>query len=207
MRGHKSRYTFVIEFLGGTYVRQATRRISRVALRVWLRLASEENLEWASHRAELLRAVSEEVAVPIEGCQNVWCISGLAGDHLFLIHIIGTESGPAQGNSVAEAQMEQLGADPRRWGWEIAADAIPVRTHPPLKARAAAVAAVVFLCCALSSWVPALLRACAQLQAFRPAIDSLAPFLQHFQDGWKLTTIFGQQALMVLRGTPSAERL
>ncbi len=117
MRGHKSRYTFVIEFLGGTYVRQATGDSPEMALRVWLRLAGDENLEWASHRFELLHAVSEEVAVPIEGCQNVWCISGLAGDHLFLIHIIGTESGSAQGRSVAEAQMEQLGADPRRWGW------------------------------------------------------------------------------------------
>ena len=58
---------------------------------------------------ELLRALSEQAAVPIEGCQNVWCISGLAADHLFLIHIIGIEGGSAAGKSVAEAQMEQMG--------------------------------------------------------------------------------------------------
>ncbi len=118
MRGRKSRYTFVLEFLGGTYVRQATGESPDVALCVWLRLASEEDFEWASHRAELLRAVRDEVPVPIEGCQNVWCISGLAGDHLFLIHIIGTESGPTQATSVAEAQLEQLGADAKRWDWK-----------------------------------------------------------------------------------------
>ena len=80
MRGRESRYTFVLEFLGGTYVRQATGESPDVALCVWLRLASEEVFEWASHRAELLRAVRDEVPVPIEGCQNVWCVSGLAGD-------------------------------------------------------------------------------------------------------------------------------
>ena len=118
MRGRKSRYTFVLEFLGGTYVRQATGESPEAALRAWLRLAGEEEFEWASHRAELLRAVCDEVPVPIEGCQNVWCISGLAGDHLFLIHIIGTENGPTQATSVAEAQLEQLGADAKRWGWK-----------------------------------------------------------------------------------------
>jgi hypothetical protein len=117
MRGPKTRYTFVIEFLGGTYVRQASGESPDLALRAWLRLATEDDFEWASHRCELLRAVSEESAVPIDGCQNVWCISVIAGEHLFLIHIIGTESGSAEAQSVAEAQYERLGDAPRRWGW------------------------------------------------------------------------------------------
>jgi hypothetical protein len=106
----------VIEFLGGTYVRQASGESPDLALRAYLRLATEDDFEWARHRCELLRAVSEEAAVPIDGCQNVWCISGLAGDFLFLIHIIGTESGSSAAKSVAEAQFENLGEAPRRWG-------------------------------------------------------------------------------------------
>jgi hypothetical protein len=117
MRGKKTRYTFVIEFLGGTYVHQAYGESPELALRAWLHIASEEDFEWATHRVELLKTLTDEAAIPIEGCQNVWCMSGLAGDHLFLIHIIGTESGAAEGKSVAEAQLEQFTADPKRWGW------------------------------------------------------------------------------------------
>src|SRR5208282_5868041 len=113
MRGKSTRYTFVVEFLGGTYVHQASGESPELALRAWLRLASSEHFEWTAYRVELLRALLDQAAVPIEGCQNVWCMSGVAADHLFLIHIIGTDSGSAAGKSVAEAQM---GADNRRWG-------------------------------------------------------------------------------------------
>ena len=116
MVGKKTRYTFVIEFRGGTYVHQAYGESPGLALRRWLCLASEEVFEFASHRVELLRAIGETAAVPIDGCQNVWCLSGLAGDHIFLIHIIGSEGGSAAGKSLAQAQMEQMGVDPKRWG-------------------------------------------------------------------------------------------
>jgi hypothetical protein len=115
MRGRKARYTFVIEFLGGTYVHQASGESPELALCAWLRHASEEEFEWSIHRAELLRALTGEVAVPIDSCRNVWCMSGLAGDHLFLIHIVATESGDGEGKSVAEAQVEQAGIDFNRW--------------------------------------------------------------------------------------------
>jgi hypothetical protein len=115
MRGKKTRYTFVIEFLGGTYVHQASGESPELALRAWLRSASDEDFEWAVHRVELLKALAEESAVPVDGCENVWCISGVAGDYLFLIHIIGTESAPSEAKSVAVE--EQVGAEPKRWGW------------------------------------------------------------------------------------------
>jgi hypothetical protein len=117
MRGKKTRYTFLMEFLGGTYVHQAFGESPELALCAWLCIASEEEFEWAIHRVELLNALADKAAAPIEGCQNVWCMSGFAGNHLFLIHIIGTESGSSQGKSVAEAQMEHIGTDPKRWGW------------------------------------------------------------------------------------------
>lgn len=97
-------YTFVIEFLGGTYVRQAGGESPELALRAWLRLACEGELEWAEYRIELLRALIDQNAVPIEGCRNVWCMSGVAGEHLFLIHIIGTDTGLVTGKNLAEAQ-------------------------------------------------------------------------------------------------------
>ena len=112
MRGKTTRYTFVIEFLGGTYVHQASGESPELALRAWLRLAGEEDFEWGAHRVELLRALLDQAATPIEGCQNVWCMSGLAADHLFLIHIIGSDRSSTAAKSVAEAQ---IGADNRRW--------------------------------------------------------------------------------------------
>jgi hypothetical protein len=117
MRGKNIRYTFVIEFLGGTYVHQGLGESPELALQAWLRIASEEDFEWAVHRVELLNAIADVAAAPVEGCQNVWCMSGLAGDYLFLIHIVGTENSSAQGKSIAEAQMEHIGTDPKRWGW------------------------------------------------------------------------------------------
>src|SRR5208337_3170473 len=96
---------------------QASGESPELALRAWLRNAGEEEFEWAIHRLELLRALADQPAIPIEGCQNVWCMSGTAGDHLFLIHIIGTESGSVAGKNLAEAQLEKIGADPKLWGW------------------------------------------------------------------------------------------
>jgi hypothetical protein len=115
MRGKKARYTFVIEFLGGTYVHQATGESPELALREYLRFASEDD-DWTAYRVDLLRALANEEAVPVEGCNGVWCISGFAGEYLFLIHIVETSSG-ADGKRVAQAQMEQLAADPKKWGW------------------------------------------------------------------------------------------
>ncbi len=115
MRGRKTRYTFVIEFLGGTYVHQSSGESPELALKAFLRVASEED-EWTAHRVELLRALADETAAPVEGCQNVWCLSGFAGDYLFLIHIVATERGSSEGKAVAEAQFEQI-AEPRIWGW------------------------------------------------------------------------------------------
>ena len=117
MRRKKARYTFVIEFLGGTYVHQATGDAPEIALREYLRFASEDD-DWTAYRVDLLKALADEHAVPVEGCKGVWCISGFAGDYLFLIHIIETSSGPSDGQRIAEAQMEQLSAsEPRKWGW------------------------------------------------------------------------------------------
>ena len=117
MRGKRTRYTLVMEFRGGTYVHQAYGESPELALRTWLYLASEEIFEWSIHRVQLLRTLAEQGAVPIEGCQNVWCVSGLAGDHIFLIHIIGSEGASAAGKRTAEPQMEQNGIDPKRWGY------------------------------------------------------------------------------------------
>jgi len=114
MKARSSRYTFVIEFLGGTYVRQARGESPELALRGWLRVASAEELEWAGYRGELMRALLNQSAVPIEGCQNVWCMSGVAAEHLFQIHIIGNESGSAGGKSLADEQ--RIGSEMRQWG-------------------------------------------------------------------------------------------
>lgn len=107
-------YTFVIEFLGGTYVHQGSGESPELALRSWLRFANDREGEWAEYRIELLRALIDQTAVPIEGCRNVWCMSGVAGDHLFLIHIIGTDLGTAVGKNLAESQ--RVGIDPRSFG-------------------------------------------------------------------------------------------
>jgi hypothetical protein len=114
MRAKNNRYTFVIEFLGGTYVHQARGETPELALRGWLRLASVDELEWAGYRSDLMRALLDQTAVPVDGCHNVWCMSGLAAEHLFLIHIIGNEAGAAGKNLAAESRQAASGSPP--WG-------------------------------------------------------------------------------------------
>jgi len=120
MRGKNSQYTFVIEFLGGTYVHQARGESPELALRGWLRVASADELEWAGYRADLMRALLNQAAVPVDGCLNVWCMSGTAADHLFLIHIIGSESSAGGAKPVSaeartvEGETRPFGRGPRR---------------------------------------------------------------------------------------------
>jgi len=116
MKNRNTRYTFVIDYRGGTYVRQACGPSPELALQAWLRGACNEEFESVTHRVELMRALNDQVAAPVEGCQNVWCMSGFAGNCLYLIHIIGTESGSG-GKRVAEAQLEHMGTEPKQRGW------------------------------------------------------------------------------------------
>jgi hypothetical protein len=104
-----------MEYLGGTYVRQGAGESPELALRAWLRGCVEEEFEWAADRNALLEQLADQPAVAVEGCEGVWCISGLLHDELFLIHIIVSESGGGEGKHVAEA--EQAASEPRRWGW------------------------------------------------------------------------------------------
>ena len=44
--------------------------------------------------SELAGIIKSENVVPLEGCTNVWCISGSGKDGLVLINIITTEDRP-----------------------------------------------------------------------------------------------------------------
>jgi hypothetical protein len=106
-----------MEFHGGTYVRQGHGESPEIALSAWVRTASEDDFDWAGQRAELLEQLEGQQAVPVDGCQNVWCVCGSLREHLFLIHIVATDSGASEGTQVAEAQLERTASDARRWGW------------------------------------------------------------------------------------------
>jgi hypothetical protein len=60
---------------------------------VWLDSASEERLkEWDLKKDQLAEAFSDDKPTPLDGCVNAWCLSGIAGNELALIHIIKTVS-------------------------------------------------------------------------------------------------------------------
>jgi hypothetical protein len=115
MKRKRRRYTFMMEYLGGTYVRQGFGESPDQALAAWLRSAVDGEFEWSDERDLLLEQLAEHSAVAVEGCEGVWCVCGAIRDELFLIHIVESGSGSGEGKAVAEAE---LGAsEARQWGW------------------------------------------------------------------------------------------
>jgi hypothetical protein len=85
-------YTVVLDYKGGTYIGQAPGDSTTAALSHWVsRIRDEELAEWGITRDELSKIARSDEAVPLNGCLNVWCLSGSTNDGLVLINVIATD--------------------------------------------------------------------------------------------------------------------
>jgi hypothetical protein len=85
-------YTVVLNYKGGTYIGQTSGDSATAALSQWVsRIRNEELAEWGITRDELSKIVRSDEAVPLNGCLNVWCLSGTTSGGLALINLIATE--------------------------------------------------------------------------------------------------------------------
>ena len=77
-----ARFTVILEFGGGTYLRQVKAGSAHAALK---------SIAAGNHgKAALFRTLSEDKPVAIEGIENCWCCSGLYRGNLALVNIVKT---------------------------------------------------------------------------------------------------------------------
>jgi hypothetical protein len=80
------RWTLVAEFDGGTYIRQVV--AASLDLAVEINCLSDELDFWTGLLDEDLEDLNDPT--PIDGVENVWCISGLFNDQSVLVHVVLT---------------------------------------------------------------------------------------------------------------------
>ena len=85
------KYTFIVEYRGGTYISQFVALDMNTALLMWV-----NNLDkryFSIHKKQMLQKEISDIdffSVPIEGVDNVWCQSYLSGKYFLLLNIIET---------------------------------------------------------------------------------------------------------------------
>lgn len=93
MNERRNLWTLVVDYRGGTYVRQASTPQAAAAL-VQMMKSLGEDPEMHAWRAELVEAIAdatEAELVPVAGFEGVWCASLLdRSGELALCHLIAT---------------------------------------------------------------------------------------------------------------------
>jgi hypothetical protein len=70
-------YTVVLDYNGRTYISQVPAESPPIALERWLAALKDDELAVSGiTRKKLTRIKEDENLVDLDGCVNVWCISG-----------------------------------------------------------------------------------------------------------------------------------
>ena len=84
-------YTIVLDFKGGTHIKQVSHATPHDGLGAWAEeLSGTDEEAMGLDRKELVRVLRESSLVPVDNCSRVWCASVIVGDELALINIIQT---------------------------------------------------------------------------------------------------------------------
>jgi hypothetical protein len=88
----KALFTFVLDYKGGTYLSQVLASSLADAAQKWVSTRTSEELNtWSLEPQDLAALADADRPVAIQGCHNVWCMSGSTEEHLILITIIATK--------------------------------------------------------------------------------------------------------------------
>jgi len=85
------KYTFIVEYRGGTYISQYVAFDLKIALSMWVNHLDKRY--FSTHKKQLLQEEIPDIdffPVPVEGIENVWCGSYLSGKYFLLLNIIET---------------------------------------------------------------------------------------------------------------------
>jgi hypothetical protein len=86
-------FTVIVEFGGGTYISQVYAAGPAEALTGWIAAQSDADLSsWKLSRIEMTKRFAEDSPHPLDGLQNIWCMSASLVDGPLLVNIIKTVS-------------------------------------------------------------------------------------------------------------------
>lgn len=89
-----SLYTFIMQYRGGTYIKQVSDRSKESAMRKWLRELDIKNVKEFSEADKqklILDDFSDEAPIPITGCKNTWCFGLRTSKELALVNFVLTQ--------------------------------------------------------------------------------------------------------------------
>lgn len=89
-------YTFVMDYLGGTYVSQFEAENIDSAIHKWAHSLDTDNIDGLGPvgKKRLINevALTDETPTHLNGLKNVWCICGRTSKGMALINIVLTEN-------------------------------------------------------------------------------------------------------------------
>jgi hypothetical protein len=86
-------YTFIMEYVGGSYVSQVKASSAKVACVKWAKALDVEKVVGLgqSSKLALVKEMREEIPVAIQNTLGVWCVTALLRGKLALITFVQTE--------------------------------------------------------------------------------------------------------------------
>jgi hypothetical protein len=85
-------FTFLVEYKGGTYVRQITASALSSALSGWRANVLGELAELSKTPKSQFENMNSDF-VKLDGCRNVWCVTASVDGSLLLMNIVATAEG------------------------------------------------------------------------------------------------------------------
>jgi hypothetical protein len=85
----ESLFTFLVEYKGGTYVKQLSAPSVSSALNVWRTKGLEEVAELSDTSLAHFAGLRSDF-VQLDGSINVWCLTASIDDAFFLMNIVAT---------------------------------------------------------------------------------------------------------------------
>ncbi len=91
----KQLYSIFLEYRGGTYISQINSLTPLEALTEWASsVPSEDLITWNLRRPELLSVIEYGSLVPLADRVNIWCLTGVDGNHeQLLLTLVVTAQG------------------------------------------------------------------------------------------------------------------
>ncbi len=87
-------YTFIMEFMGGTYISQINEKSLNRACRKWARTLKVKEIKGLGPKCQtlLIQEMKDKINQPValNDVQNVWCTSALMKGRWALINIVKT---------------------------------------------------------------------------------------------------------------------
>ena len=85
------KYTFIFEYKGGTYIKQVVATSLNEAIDAWAELVGPEIPKFGKKRKKrLFEQMKHDRPIPLDGLENIWCMSFLMGKASGLLNIVAT---------------------------------------------------------------------------------------------------------------------